>query len=193
MSEQNELALVLSRIQALSKSKATAAGMADTAIDQNADDGIPVLTEIYQDQDALTAVEWSQVFVAESPASAVHDSTLGHAVSEQGSTVNAVVEANPQAEPLYAGLSSDSSIRFLPVDDGNAEAMDGLQDPVREELVAAVLEDIQPVMSDVIRQALIREVQVLGPRISAELEAALSENVRQRVLGALRNEKSNKE
>lgn len=192
MSEQNELALVLSRIQALSKSKMMAA-TPEPAVD----DGIVVLTDLYQGQDALTAVDFSQLFNPETSASASHAASANaqqHGGAEASLSLDeAMVPANSQLEPVSEPLSADSSIRFLPVDDNNGEALENLQDPVREDLVAAVLEDIQPVMSDVIRQALIREVQVLGPRLSAELEAALSENVRLRVLGALRNEKSNKD
>lgn len=190
MSEQNELALVLSRIQALSKAKVAAAP--DPAPGDEIDDGIPVLTEIYQGQDAFMAVELDHLLAPENSAA---DSRAGYADTQQPAAREQAspTESNAQAEPVLERLSSDSSIRFLPVDDDSDQSTDDLEPPEREELVAAVLEDIQPVMSDVIRQALIREVQVLGPRLSAELEAALSESVRLRVLGALKNEKPGKD
>ena len=197
MSDQNELALVLSRIQALSNAKAHAAAPA-TAVD----DGIPVLTEVYQGQDAFTAVELEQLFAPYYLADA--DGTQVTEVLEMQEReiaqpvepeFEAHAESQPEPErtfqpqPSFAPLPADSSIRFLPVDNGEPE---NLEAPAREELVAAVLADMQPVMSDVIRQALLREVQVLGPRLSAELEAALSESVRLRVQDALKDDEPGK-
>lgn len=192
MSEQNELALVLSRIQALSNAKAHAAAPASVV-----DDGIPVLTDVYQGQDAFAAVELEQLFASSDLASNLAASkekpaqhggagaTAMHAAPEVKQ--QSELPAEPESEHSLAPLLADSSIRFLPVDDGNPTP-ENLEAPAREELVAAVLADIQPVMSDVIRQALLREVQVLGPRLSAELEAALSESVRLRVQDALKDE-----
>lgn len=197
MSDQNELALVLSRIQALSNAKAHAAAPAPAV-----DDGIPVLSEIYQGQDAFTAVELEQLFAPYYLADA--DSTQATEVldvqeSEIAQPVEPEFEAHAesqpepeltsQPQPSFAPLPADSSIRFLPVDNGEPE---NLEAPAREELVAAVLADMQPVMSDVIRQALLREVQVLGPRLSAELEAALSESVRLRMQDALKDDEPGK-
>lgn len=196
MSEHNELALVLSRIQALSKSKTSTATVPELAVDGSQDDGIPVLTDIYQGQDALTAVALEHIFAAAGSASdsqADHYQAQQRAESELQSSDQAVAQPTAALEPLFTASSADSSIRFLPVEDEIGQALENMEDAARDDLVAAVLEDIQPVMSDVIRQALIREVQVLGPRLSAELEAALSENVRLRVLGALKNEKSSKD
>ena len=199
MSDQNELALVLSRIQALSNAKAHAAAPA-TAVD----DGIPVLSEIYQGQDAFTAVELEQLFAPYYLADAdstqvtevldVQEREIAQPVEPE---FEAHAESQPEPEPelafqpqpSFAPLPADSSIRFLPVDNGEPE---NLEAPAHEELVAAVLADMQPVMSDVIRQALLREVQVLGPRLSAELEAALSESVRLRVQDALKEDEPGK-
>ncbi|GEM_PF-3352798 len=192
MSEQNELALVLSRIQALSNAKAHAAAPASVV-----DDGIPVLTDVYQGQDAFAAVELEQLFASSDLASnlAANNEKRAQQGGAGAAAMHAAPEveqqselpAEPESEHSLAPLLADSSIRFLPVDDGNPTP-ENLEAPAREELVAAVLADIQPVMSDVIRQALLREVQVLGPRLSAELEAALSESVRLRVQDALKDE-----
>lgn len=205
MSEQNELALVLSRIQALSNAKAHAAAPASVV-----DDGIPVLTDVYQGQDAFAAVELEQLFASSDLASSLAaskekpaqqsgaDAAAMHAAPEVKQQFEEKFEqqselpAEPESEHSLAPLLADSSIRFLPVDDGNPTP-ENLEAPAREELVAAVLADIQPVMSDVIRQALLREVQVLGPRLSAELEAALSESVRLRVQDALKDEEPGKD
>lgn len=197
MSEQNELALVLSRIQALSNAKAHAAAPASVV-----DDGIPVLTDVYQGQDAFAAVELEQLFASSDLASSL--AANNEKPAQQGwagaAAMHAAPEveqqsdfpAEPESEHSLAPLLADSSIRFLPVDDGNPTP-ENLEAPAREDLVAAVLADIQPVMSDVIRQALLREVQVLGPRLSAELEAALSESVRLRVQDALKDEEPGKD
>ncbi|WP_148301238.1 hypothetical protein [Methylobacillus glycogenes] len=49
----------MSRIQALSNAKAHAAAPASVV-----DDGIPVLTDVYQGQDAFAAVELEQLFAS---------------------------------------------------------------------------------------------------------------------------------
>ena len=180
---QDELALVLRRISSLSR---------PLQPEPLADD-IPVLTDIYQGRDALSAVEIEQLLAA------YYDSNAGDSNTW---------EQSPQIEPDSTFTESGqpqqvAGIKFLPIDDGqdygqsvaeeesqqeswNAEPEQHQPVPDHQELAEALIADMQPLIAQAIHDAMVKEMEALTPRLSANVEQALAERLQERVAQALK-------
>ena len=177
---QDELALVLRRINALSRATPASVPVAT--------DDVPVLTEVCEEAGAFSAVEieqWLAPYYA-------HDDQADSA-PEQAAEVSALLAAGEP--PIGAG------IKFLPADvDEDEEVLSeqplfpesGATHPqlllARQELAEAVVADMQPVIAQAIQDALVKEMQALTPKLSAEVERALAVSLRERVAEALKRD-----
>ncbi|MFJ5446307.1 hypothetical protein ACIKP9_08720 [Methylobacillus methanolivorans] len=174
---QDELALVLRRIHALSGATAAPAPVAE--------DDVPVLTDVYAGHGALSAVEIEQLL-------APYDANAEQAEPVPAAALAILAEGEQPQE---------SGIKFLPadVDEDDGEFSD---EPLfaqpetmhpqlllaRQELAEAVMTDMQPVIAQAIQDALVKEMQALTPKLSAEVEKALAHSLRERVVEALRKD-----
>ncbi len=174
---QDELALVLRRIHALSGAAAVSAPVAE--------DEVPVLTDVYAGSGAFSAVEIEQLLAPY------------YANAEQAELAAATSLAiSPEGEH-----PQESGIKFLPADVeeddeefadeplfAQSEAMHPQLLLARQELAEAVMADMQPVIAQAIQDALVKEMQALTPKLSAEVEKALAHSLRERVVEALKKD-----
>lgn len=173
---QDELALVLRRIHALSGAAAVSAPVAE--------DEVPVLTDVYAGSGAFSAVEIEQLLAPY------------YANAEQAELAAAASLAiSAEGEHLQ-----ESGIKFLPADVedddefadeplfAQPEAMHPQLLLARQELAEAVMADMQPVIAQAIQDALAKEMQALTPKLSAEVEKALAHSLRERVVEALKKD-----
>ena len=176
---QDELALVLRRIHALSGAAAAPAPVAE--------DEVPVLTDVYAGSGAFSAVEIEQLLAPyyASAEQAEPAPAASLAISAEGE--------QPQ----------ESGIKFLLADvDEDDEDEEFADEPLfaqpetmhpqlllaRQELAEAVMADMQPVIAQAIQDALVKEMQALTPKLSAEVEKALAHSLRERVIEALKKD-----
>lgn len=176
---QDELALVLRRISSLSSPSQP----------EPPADGIPVLTEVHRGNDAFSAVEIEQLLAA------YYDRSAGGI--DTGEQLSQIV-----LEPTWSEGSQPqqvAGIKFLPVDDGqlvddeedqqeswHAELEQHQAMPEHQELAEALIADMQPLIAQAIHDAMVREMEVLTPRLSANVEQALAERLQKRVAQALK-------
>ncbi|MCB5185606.1 hypothetical protein LG201_10365 [Methylobacillus gramineus] len=189
MSEQSrtsdELALVLSRINALTTSgieaRTEAASIDATALAPD----IPVLTEIYDGQDALSPLEIERLF-APFYQDQANQSTL--------EDTQAPVSATTLAEASDEGMASP--IKFLPVEDNQQDGSEELwAEPevsaspalllARGELVETILTDMWPLVQQAVKQAVQQELQHVTLELEARLEQELTTSLRARIQQAL--------
>lgn len=171
---QDELALVLRRIQSLSSS-------AVQLSDQPTGDDVPVLTDLYEGGGPFSVVEIEQL--------------LGSYYADD-EHVDPATEALAVSTSPAGTLTQASGIKFLPADEGLDIPEEGeLFTPqesdypqlllARQELAEAVLADMRPVIAHAIQDALAREMQALIPKLGAEVENALAGTLRERVIEGL--------
>ena len=58
--------------------------------------------------------------------------------------------------------------------------------PEHQELAEALIVDMQPLIAQAIHDAMVREMEALTPRLSANVEQALAERLQERVAQALK-------
>ncbi|MCB5188369.1 hypothetical protein LG200_10195 [Methylobacillus caricis] len=185
MSEQanDELALVLSRINALTRPKVETRDENPPTEPLAADD-IPLLTEIYDGQEAFSPVEIEQLF----------------APFYQDEELQSVVDGDP-------GLISETEmnmdediqahqIKFLPVEDSQQDSGESDQPlpddqtlvavspellQTNSELVEAIMADMKPLVQHAVKQAVQQELQHIALELEARLEQELNASLRARV------------
>ncbi|WP_048811483.1 hypothetical protein [Methylobacillus flagellatus] len=173
---QDELALVLRRINALSNVATPTSGQAT-------EDDIPILTEFYEGGGALSAIAVEQLLA-----------------SYHADDVPASLGDTPEVLPSPSEGKTASQvpgIKFLPADEDVEHPRDVSSEQetehpplllARRELAEAVIADMQPVIAQAIQEALAKEMQALTPRLSAEVERVLADSFRERVLQVLKKD-----
>lgn len=170
---QDELALVLRRISSLSS----------PAQPEPPADEVPLLTEVYRGHDAFSAVEIEQLLAA------YYDSNAGN-IDTKEESLQIVPDSTLSEDDQH---QQAAAIKFLPVDDEESqeESWHAEQEQYQamsehQELAEALIADMQPLIAQAIHDAMVREMEALTPRLSANVEQALAERLQERVTQALK-------
>ncbi|MCB5190252.1 hypothetical protein LG198_05880 [Methylobacillus arboreus] len=181
MSEQSqdELALVLRRINALSRPAQPSGGKPI--------DDIPVLTDVYEGADAFSAVEIEQLLA---PYYAENEDAEAATQSSPEQTLSPEVDEQQTSGIKFLPADVDEAANELPQEHlfSHPEADNPQLILARQELAEAVIADMQPLISQAIKDALAQEIQALAPRLSAEVEQVLADSLRERVIQALKGD-----